>query len=91
MRRFKRAALTVFVVAGYVTIIGAGAEIERAQAADAASQAKGTAAAPAGAPPVNPPSSPPSPNFNSSGPNTTPQSNETPVSPQTPGTGPGSH
>ncbi len=85
MRRFKRAALMVFVVAGYVAIISAGAEIERAQAADAASQAKGTAAAPAASPPVNPPSSPPSPNFNPSGPSTVPQSNETP------GTGPGLH
>jgi hypothetical protein len=90
MKRLKRIALAASVAIGCVSIIGASVEIDRAQAADYAPQARGAAPAPSYAVPP-PPSvqSSPAPNFNPSSPYTVPQSGETPVSPETPGSGPG--
>jgi hypothetical protein len=89
MKRLERMALTAFVVVGCVSIIGAFIEVDGAQAANSAPPARGTA--PAYGAPAPPQPSPPTPNFNSSSPNTVPQSNEIPVSPEAPGTSPGTH
>jgi hypothetical protein len=88
VNRVQRPA--IFLLA-CIFILGAWAKIERAHAQTTSPHTPPAAHTTGTAPPPVAPSSPPPPNVNPSSPNTVPQANETPVSPATPGTGPGSH
>lgn len=89
-KQFGQMALTTLLLAACVAFSGACIVIEHAyaQGANSAGHAQSTSPAPSG-PPAPVPASPP-PILNSSSPNTVTQQPETPVSPSTPGTLPGS-